>query len=165
MNPDPGPVPAQELYEKYGFLIYRTCLRILGSEDDAKDALQAVFLKLLEQYAGIRDKERAVPWIFNTAKHHCFNVLRADKKFVDSIEPDEIAAPKDEGERLDSRDLIKLIFINQNKKVKDAVYYTYIEELDQREIGKITGQSPATIRRNLKKFKDSLPAIRKRLGI
>jgi RNA polymerase sigma factor (sigma-70 family) len=165
MNPDPGLVPAQELYEKYGFLIYRTCLRILGSEDDAKDALQAVFLKLLEQYAGIRDKERAVPWIFNTAKHHCFNMLRANKKFVDSIEPDDIAAPKDEGEHLDSRDMIKLVFINQNKKVKDAVYYTYIEELDQREIGKITGQSPATIRRNLKKFNDSLPAIRKRLGI
>jgi DNA-directed RNA polymerase specialized sigma24 family protein len=49
--------------------------------------------------------------------------------------------------------------------VKDAVYYTYIEELDQREIGKITGQSPATIRRNLKKFNNNLPAIRKRLGI
>jgi RNA polymerase sigma factor (sigma-70 family) len=165
MNPDTGTVPAQELYEKYGFIIYRTCLRILGSEDDAKDALQAVFLKLLEQYAGIRDKERTVPWIFNTAKHHCFNMLRANKKFVDSIEPDDMAGAGDGEERFEKKDLIKMIFMNQSKKVRDAVYYTHVEGFDQREIQRITGQSPATIRRNLKKFRDSLPGIRKRLGI
>ncbi|HUI91214.1 MAG TPA: sigma-70 family RNA polymerase sigma factor [Chitinivibrionales bacterium] len=165
MNQDPGTVPAQELYEKYGFLIHRICLRILGSEDDAKDALQAVFLKLLQQYAGIRDKERTVPWIFNTAKHHCFNMLRANKKFVDGIEPDDIAEVKDEGDCFEKRNLIKMIFMNQSRKVRDAVYYTYVEEFDQREIQKITGQSPATIRRNLIKFKNSLPGIRKRLGI
>jgi RNA polymerase sigma-70 factor (ECF subfamily) len=165
MDPEPGPVPAQELYEKYGFLIYRTCLRILRSEDDAKDAMQAVFLKLLERYTSIRDKERTVAWIFNSAKHHCFNVLRSNKKFVGSVESDDLAGRRDEGGEFDAKDLIRLVFANQNKKVRDAVYYTYAEGFGQEEIRKITGQSPATIRRNLKKFKDSLPAIRKRLGI
>jgi RNA polymerase sigma factor (sigma-70 family) len=165
MNSVPEPVPAKELYEKYGFLIFRTCRGILCSEDDAKDAMQAVFLKLLEQYAGIKDKERAVAWIFKTAKHYCFNILRANKKFLDPIEPDTMAASEDEGASFDRRDLIKLIFANKNDKVKDAVYYTYVEEFDQREINKITGQSPATIRRNLKKFRDSIPGIKKRLGI
>jgi RNA polymerase sigma factor (sigma-70 family) len=162
---DQGPVPVKELYEKYGFLIYRTCRRILGSDDDAKDALQAVFLKLLEQYGSIRNKERTVPWIFIAAKRHCFNMLRDGRKFANGIDPDEIAARVDEGKRLDEKDLIRLIFADQNEKVRDAVYYTYVEEFGQEEIRKITGQSPATIRRNLKRFRDGLPAVRKRLGV
>jgi RNA polymerase sigma factor (sigma-70 family) len=165
MAPDPGPVPAQELYEKYGFLIYRTCRRILGSDDDAKDAMQEVFLKLLQHYGSIRNKERTVPWIFIAAKRHCFNLLRNNRKFADGIDPDETASRIDEEKRLDQKDLIRLIFANQHENVRDAVYYTYVEEFDQEEIRKITGQSPATIRRNLKRFRDSLRGIRKRLGV
>ncbi len=49
--------------------------------------------------------------------------------------------------------------------MQNAVYYTYIENLNQREIQKITGQAPATIRRNLKKFKESIPYLKKRFEI
>jgi RNA polymerase sigma factor (sigma-70 family) len=156
---------AKRLYEQYGFLIHRTCLRILGSEDDAKDAVQAVFLKLLSQYASIRNTEKVVPWIFNSAKNHCFNLLRYNKKFMGSPESDETPSIDGFDEKISARELIRLVFQNHGKKVRDAVYYTYVEQFDQREIQKLTGQSPATIRRNLKRFKDSLPSIRKRLEL
>jgi RNA polymerase sigma factor (sigma-70 family) len=163
---DPDKAFAKELYNQYGVLIYRTCLKILGSQDDAKDALQAVFLKLLEQYAEIRDKEKVVPWIFSAAKNHCFNHLRYQKKFKGSVDADMTAH---EGGGTDgqavSREVMQLVFREHSKKVRDAVYFTYAESFDQREIQKMTGQSPATIRRNLKRFNDSLPAIRKRLEL
>ncbi len=156
---------AKTLYEQYGFLIYRTCLRILCSEHDAKDALQTVFCKLLEQYDSIRDKERMVPWIFNAAKNHCYNVIRFNKKFLDKIESDEIGTTDGADEKISAREIIRIAFKNTDAKIRDAVYYTYVEQFDQKEIQKLTGQSPATIRRNLKRFKDSLPAIRKRLEL
>jgi|WetSurMetagenome_2_1015567.scaffolds.fasta_scaffold00220_27 RNA polymerase sigma-70 factor, ECF subfamily len=165
MTPDFGTVQAKDLYERYGFLIYRTCRRILGSDDDARDAVQTVFLKLLDRYDSIRNKERTIPWIFIASKRHCFNMLRENRKYTRDVDPDEIAARLDEGKQLDDKDIISLIFANQNERVRDAVYYTYIEELSQEEIRKITGQSPATIRRNLKRFRDGLPAIKKRLGV
>ena len=163
MSTESEPLSEKELYEKYGFLIFCTCKRILGSDDDAKDAMQTVFLKLLEQYASIRNKERTVPWIFIAAKRHCFNVLR--NKFADGIDPDSMAAQLDEDTLLDNKNLIQLIVEQQSKSVKDAVYYTFVEELSQEEIRTVTGQSPATIRRNLKRFRDGLPSIKKRLGI
>jgi RNA polymerase sigma factor (sigma-70 family) len=162
---DPDKHVAETLYGQYGFLIHRTCMRILGSEDDARDAVQVVFLKLLEQYSLIRDKERVVPWIFNAAKNHCFNLLRFNKKFLGSIESDDAPAHDGFDEKISAREIIRLVFRNHNQKVRDAVYYTYVEGFDQNEIQKLTGQSPATIRRNLKRFKDSLPGIRKRLDI
>jgi RNA polymerase sigma factor (sigma-70 family) len=162
---DPDKHAAENLYKQYGFLIHTTCLRILGSEDDAKDAVQVVFLKLLEHYDSIRDKERVVPWIFNAAKNHCFNVLRFDKKFRGSIESDDTPGNDGFAEKITAREIVRLVFKSHGKNVRDAVYYTYVEGFDQEEIRKLTGQSPATIRRNLKRFKDSLPAIRKRLEL
>lgn len=156
-------VPAKELYEKYGFLIYRTCVHILHSEDDAKDALQTVFLKLLECHGSIRDPERVVPWIFNAAKNHCFNLLRYQKKFNNAAKVQDIEYVDRFDERISDKEIIRLIFKNQGKKVRDAVYYTYIEDFDQREIRTLTGQSPATIRRNLHRFKKSISSIKKKL--
>lgn len=155
--------PAKELYEKYGFLIYRTCMNILHSEDDAKDALQSVFLKLLECYGAIREPEKVVSWIFNTAKNHCFNQLRYRKKFLNAQEAQDTEYVDGFDERISNREIIRLIFKHHGNRVRDAVYYTYVEKFDQQEIRKLTGQSPATIRRNLHRFKKSLSSIKKRL--
>ena len=155
--------PAKDLYEKYGFLIYRTCVNILHSEDDAKDALQTVFLKLLESYSTIRDPEKVVTWIFNAAKNYCFNQLRFQKKFNKAVDAKDTKYVDGFDERISNRELIRLIFKNHHKKVREAVYYTYVEQFDQEEIRTLTGQSPATIRRSLHRFKKSLPAIKKRV--
>ena len=162
---DPGKALAETLYKQYGFMIHRVCLKILGSPDDAKDALQIVFLKLLEEYDTIHDKEKVVPWIFNAAKNHCYNVLRYNKKFLNSQAGEETAQSDEFDERASTKEIIELAFRDHAKKVRDAVYLTVAEGFDQQEIYKMTGQSPATIRRNLKKFKESLPSIRKRLGL
>lgn len=151
----------KELYEKYGFLIYGRCLRILGSEDEARDAMQTVFMKLIENISAMRDRERIVPWIFNTAKNHCFNLIRYNKKFAREIETDGLAGNVDFEKQLSARQIIQLAASSQNRKVRDAVYYTYVEELEQSEIQKLTGQSPATIRRNLAKFRDRVRRIEK----
>jgi RNA polymerase sigma-70 factor (ECF subfamily) len=155
----------QQLYEKYGFMIHGRCLRILGSSEDARDAMQVVFMQLLQKYDTIRDKTQVVPWIFRTAQNHCFNVLRSRKNIEEAVEADEVGEDDEIEERIQKKQVLKLIMGRISQKIRDAVHYTYIEELDQRSIEKLTGQSPATIRRNLKRFRDLLPAARRELGI
>jgi len=158
---DPG--DARDLYEKYGFLIYGRCRRILGSEQDAWDALHDVFVKLMENYEALREKDRVVAWIFKAATNHCFNILRYRKHFADEAQCDELGSRENLDETIAARDIIAFVLRRHNARVREAVYYTYVEEMDQAAIQKLTGQSPATIRRNLKRFRDSLPAIHKRL--
>lgn len=153
------------LYRTYGFIIYGRCIRILGDREDARDAMQVVFMKLLQAYATIRDKEKVVPWIFRAAQNHCFNILRDRRKFAGDVDVETTPCSDTSSERLIHRDLIERICGFYRKDVVDAVHLTYVEELDQKEIGTITGQSPATIRRNLARFKAALPGILKRLGI
>jgi RNA polymerase sigma-70 factor, ECF subfamily len=151
------------LYRAYGFMIFGRCLRLLGSRDEARDAMQAVFMKLVQAYETIADKEKVVPWIFRTAQNYCFNVLRDRKKFVGAVDADTIGDPQDTNEAVMNSDLISKVMREFRRDVCVAVYYTYMEKLDQREIQRITGQSPATIRRNLRRFKDGVPGILKRL--
>jgi len=159
------PLKAKSLYEKYGFLIYGRCLRILCSEEDAKDAMQDIFLKLYNNREKFRNNEHIIPWIYKVSKNHCFNIIRQRRKFVLAIEPDTIADEHALEHSISNRNLIRKIFGVHNKKIQDAVYYTYVEELNQNEIQRITAQSPATIRRNLNRFKNSMKNIKKRLGI
>jgi RNA polymerase sigma-70 factor (ECF subfamily) len=155
----------QQIYEKYGFMIHGRCLRILGSTEDARDAMQVVFMQLLQKYDTIRDKTQVVSWIFRAAQNHCFNILRSRKNIVESIEADEVGIPDEVEERVQKKQILKLIMERVGKKIRDAVHYTYIEELDQQSIEKLTGQSPATIRRNLKRFRELLPAARREMGL
>ena len=153
------------LYRTYGFIIYGRCIRLLGSREEARDAMQVVFMKLLQAYDTIQDKEKVVPWIFRTAQNHCFNLLRDRKKFVRDIQPEDLVDGQGNGESFTKRDLVERVMGRFGKDIRDAVYYTFIEEFDQREIRKLTGQSPATIRRNLKRFRDAMPNVLKRLRL
>jgi RNA polymerase sigma factor (sigma-70 family) len=159
------PLRMKELYEKYGFLIYGRCIRILGSEDDARDAMHEVFLKLLDNINRFTDREHIIPWIYTVTRNHCFNILRGKKKFVHTPECDGLTDGMNGGNDPLDRLLIGQILAVHNKRVQEAVYFTYMEKLNQKEIQKITGQSPATIRRNLNRFKKSMPHLKKRLGI
>ncbi len=155
---------ARDLYESYGFLVFSRCRSLLGNEDDAKDAMQECLLKLIVHYPRFKDPDHVIPWIYRVVKNHCLNELRRRKKFVNDIIWETIPAAEEQC-GFESRELLRLILSVHNQKVQDAVYYTYIEELSQEEIRSVTGQSPATIRRNLAKFKQSIPSLRKKAGL
>ena len=153
------------LYRAYGFMIYGRCLRLLGSKEEARDAMQVVFMKLLQAYNTIHDKEKVVAWIFRAAQNHCFNLLRNRKKFATEVEAAELVDSQNSYESFTSRELIEKVLERFNDDIGAAVHYTFIEGLEQQEIQRLTGQSPATIRRNLKRFRDGLPGVVKRLGL
>jgi RNA polymerase sigma-70 factor (ECF subfamily) len=159
-----GDVSIRDLYEQYGFVIYGRCRRILRSEEDARDAMQSVFLKLVEHQGRLRDRQSVVAWLYTTATNHCFNVLRQAKRTAGAVDPDTIAGADPEG-RMEARTVIRLLMGTQSKAVQQAVYFTHVEGLDQKEIQKVTGQSPATVRRNLGKFKKHVERWKRGQGV
>jgi RNA polymerase sigma-70 factor (ECF subfamily) len=160
-----GPQEIQKLYEDYGFVVYGRCMRILANEDDARDAMQTVFQKLVQHQERLRNRESVLPWIFTTARNHCFNILRARRRDRGVVDPELLAHAGNLEERLSAREIISLVMREQSRKVRDAVYYTYVEKLGQRDIQQVTGQSPATVRRNLERFRKHVTSMRKRLSV
>lgn len=72
-----------ELVNEYGQMVYATAYRILGSTDDAEDALQEVFLKVLGKWNHRLDPEAVQDWaayLRVTASRCAIDLLRKNRK-------------------------------------------------------------------------------------
>ena len=67
------------LYEKYMPLIYGVCLKYLGDEEPAKDAVMGIFEELIIK-ARQHDIKQFRPWLYVLARNYCLMQLRSGKK-------------------------------------------------------------------------------------
>src|SRR5256712_5547861 len=64
------------LYERHHQALYRYCLAIVRTPEDAQDALQSTFMRA---FAALRASERDVavrPWLFRIAHNEAVSILR-----------------------------------------------------------------------------------------
>ena len=65
-----------ELVERHHRRLLRVCERLLGDAEDARDAVQEVFLKVLRKAGGFRPHALVSTWLYRIAVNHCLNQLR-----------------------------------------------------------------------------------------
>jgi RNA polymerase sigma-70 factor (ECF subfamily) len=147
-----------ELYRRFGPVVYRRCVRLLGDRDQARDATQEVFVKLLRQPDRFADAEAAVPWAMTVATNHCLHVLRDSKRR--SARHEEIAREQDAvvaspeqaharrrlaGEALGGADPL----------TRQIVAGVVMQEREQQEVATELGVSSRTVTRRLHRFLDA----------
>ncbi len=154
-----------DLYRLYGPVVYRRCLRLLSNPDDAADATQNVFIKLLQNRRRFDDAEAVVPWIFEVAKNHCFN-LKRNKKTREQHR--ELAAavevttpPKDAGDAMADQQMAQQALEGLEPLSRAAALAVLTEEKEHAEAAADLGVSTKTIQRKLKSF---LTSARKRFS-
>ena len=69
-----------DLVERYAPLIWSICRRYRLSRADADDVGQAVWLKLLDQLAALRDPAALPGWLATTTQRECGHVVRAARR-------------------------------------------------------------------------------------
>ena len=65
-----------DLFGAYAGPVTRLCRRMLGSDEDAKDARSEVFLRAREALAGYDPRRSFRSWLLAIAAHHCIDQLR-----------------------------------------------------------------------------------------
>mgnify|MGYP000000567032 FL=1 len=146
------------LFDQYHDLVYRLALSYTGSIPDAEDAVQTVFLKLLEGTPPPQPgKER--PWLSRVAVNCCRDLLRRRKyRRHESLEAAEqlFAQPED-------RELYTAV-MELPEKERAAVYLHYYEGYTFQEIGEILHISPSAVSMRLHRGRKKLQAILKEDG-
>jgi len=144
----------KEIYERYASIVYSRCLSFLKSKDEAWDAVQEIFMKLIKSYSSIKNKKALFSWLMSTSTNFCISQLRK-KRGVEFDENIHGAASGDNNPEKDLiiKDIMKKLFLPWDKKVREIVIYTYIDGYSQAEISKLTGMGESTIRRYLTKFR------------
>lgn len=91
-----------DLVERHHRRLLRVCERLLGDAEDARDAVQEVFLKVMVKAGGFRPKALVSTWLYRVAVNHCLNVLRRRRLrrwvSLSPAEDDDAAAPPDPAE-------------------------------------------------------------------
>jgi len=138
-----------ELYSIYLDRIYRYIFYQVNDRMTAEDITEEVFVKAWKAIGSCKGKENTfLSWLYRIAHNHMINTLRNMKKFT-SIDRDnfiELADPKQEfGAKIECQELLQTI-TSLPKNQKRIIVLKFIEGLDNREIGKITGKSEGAIR-------------------
>ncbi|MFN2615863.1 MAG: RNA polymerase sigma factor [Thermoleophilaceae bacterium] len=76
-----GSEPAFEvLYERYGARILAFCRHLLGSHEEAEDAVQQTFASAYRDLLRDEREIRLKPWLYTIARNRCLSVLRARRE-------------------------------------------------------------------------------------
>jgi RNA polymerase sigma-70 factor (ECF subfamily) len=68
------------LLPRYTLLLLGVCMKYLKNEEDAKDAVQQIFLKVISELSKYK-VDYFKSWIYMIAKNHCLMKIRGNKNY------------------------------------------------------------------------------------
>src|SRR5262245_1510448 len=98
------------LWERYQGPLLSYCRHMLGSHEEAEDAVQQVFVSAYRALARDDDRDVAVrPWLYRIARNQCFDVLRARRPAEELAddEPSVVGLSEEVSGRAELRDLLR----------------------------------------------------------
>jgi RNA polymerase sigma factor (sigma-70 family) len=149
------------LLPRYTLLLLGVCMKYLKNEEDAKDAVQQIFLKIISELHKYK-VEYFKSWIYMIAKNHCLMQLRNNKSFPVELNEKTIPAQNisaDKSELIEKDNLLDKMqhAIKQlNPEQQQCVILFYLEKKSYAEIVEITGFSLMKVKSSLQNGKRNL---------
>ena len=149
-------VDIREYYTKYGPMVLRRCRSILKDEDLALDAMQEVFVKLIQNRDSLTG-EYPSSLLFRMATNVCLNMIRGNRSTPAS--PDDfliagIADYDDANERFIAREYLDFLFKDEAPSTRDMAYMHYVDRMTYEEVAQETGLSVSGVRKRLRVFQE-----------
>ena len=142
------------LYSRYGPLIYRRCLRLLGNMEKARDATQEVFVRTLRHAKKLSSEKESLPWLYTVATNYCLNQLRDERKleFRPPEKMPELKKHLDAEKWVAARQSLLQLLGGFEPKTQQIVIHALMDGMTQEEISQVMGLSRRTVGKKLKQF-------------
>jgi RNA polymerase sigma factor (sigma-70 family) len=157
------------LLQRYTMLLLGVSMKYLKNEEEAKDAVQQVFLKAINELHKYK-VEYFKSWIYMIAKNHCLMKLRDKGRFSNEINEQLMAAP-DETEAKNKyiekdKTLTNLAWALQqlNKEQQQCVTLFYLEKKSYLEIAGQTGFTIMQVKSHIQNGKRNLKIAMEGMG-
>lgn len=144
------------LVQRYRDLCFRFAVHILGSRDDAEDALQEAFVRSFRGLAACRDRDRFGAWLYQIVVNECrtraTRTARRDRRMVDlSADLVDPASCGDSGVGSVVGEEIEYALAQLVPEQREAFLLKYVEELSYEEIAEITGVGVSALKMRVKR--------------
>ena len=152
------------LLQRYTMLLLGVSMKYLKNEEEAKDCVQQVFLKALNELHKYK-VEYFKSWIYMVAKNHCLMKLRDSRKFTSAINDEMLATPDETTEKdnyieKDKRLSNMTEALQQlNKEQQLCVTLFYLEKKSYQEIAEQTLYSLMQVKSHIQNGKRNLKRL------
>lgn len=166
------PEAFDEIYDRYGEMVFHLALRLSGHRDEAADLTQEIFLRIHRHLRKFRGKSTLKTWIYRVALNLCRSRLRYKRPAGPSLDavdeegapivgepadpgrgPESLALAGDEARRLTAA------LAEVPVKFREAVVLRDLEGLTYREIATVLRVRTGTVRSRIARGRDSLRKI------
>jgi len=147
------------LLERYTLLLLGVCMKYLKDENEAKDCVQQIFLKVLTEVGKYRI-DYFKSWLYMVAKNHCLMRLR-DKgvKAAKELNDQHAASESDKQELAANEKTYELLeeAINElNEEQRQCVILFYLKKNSYQQISEKTGYTPMQVKSYIQNGKRNL---------
>jgi RNA polymerase sigma-70 factor (ECF subfamily) len=142
-------------YEKYLPMVFRRCRFMLGNEEDALDAVQDVFVKLLRAKHRLRGQFPS-SLLYTIATNTCLNRIRGRKRRGETFPEDmEELLPgyRDRGfDQVEAKLLLEGILDAESESTRGICFMYFADGMTLKEIGEVLGMSVSGVRKRILGF-------------
>jgi RNA polymerase sigma-70 factor (ECF subfamily) len=145
----------EELYRRYGDLVYGRCRSLLHNEADAQEAMQEVFLRVWRYRDGFRGDASPATYLFKVTTTTCLNRLRTKRRRPE--DPVEELPPSAATDTLlhtvELRRLLEAVLGEEDERTVQCVVYHYADGMTHDEVGELLGVTGAAVRKRIAVFR------------
>ena len=150
------------LLQRYTLLLLGVCMKYLKDETDARDCVQQIFLKVIQE-AGKYRIDYFKSWLYMVAKNQCLTLLR-DKKGKTSIElndtnsqvAEDVDSLSQEGAPAVSDEMLQEALQELNEEQYKCVTLFYLNKKSYQEISENTGYPMLKVKSHIQNGKRNL---------
>jgi RNA polymerase sigma-70 factor (ECF subfamily) len=149
------------LLERYTLLLLGVCMKYLKNEEEAKDAVQQIFLKVLTEVSKYK-VDYFKSWLYMVAKNHCLMKLRSSQgKFIKELKEDSSLKHEEtnKDELLATENTYSLLqeaIEELSKEQKHCVTLFYLKKYSYQQITESTGFSLMQVKSYIQNGKRNL---------
>jgi RNA polymerase sigma factor (sigma-70 family) len=146
-------------------LLFGVCMKYLKNEEEARDAVQQVFLKVITELHKYK-VDYFKSWIYMVARNHCLMKLRDSQgKTATAINEEMIATPYEEqGQKTHAEkdrilEIMETCLQELSKEQKWCVTLFYLDKKSYQEITGITGFTLMQVKSHIQNGKRNLKLL------
>ena len=151
-------IDVEAVSRRYGPMVLRRCRRLLGDEQEALDACQDVFVRIVQRRARL-DGRYPSSLLYRIATNVCLNRLRDRRRAPvtrDEAVLYEIARAEESGAASDARLLLDRLFGRHPESSRTIAVLHYVDGLTLEEVAEEVGMSVSGVRKRLRALRASL---------
>ncbi|MEO6220377.1 MAG: sigma-70 family RNA polymerase sigma factor [Ginsengibacter sp.] len=153
------------LLQRYTLLLLGVSMKYLKNEEEAKDSVQQIFLKVIQELQKYK-VEYFKSWLYMVAKNHCLMKLRDKQgKFTSEINDKIITNTQDETNlqkllQIDhTLDLMEAALKELTAEQQQCVTLFYLQKKSYQEISKTTGYDMLQVKSYIQNGKRNLKIL------